>query len=211
MTKRNTRELILSTSLDLFNEFGEPNVTTNHIADEADISPGNLYYHFRSKDDIVIELFKRFLTRFQPLTEVPEDLALEAEDLWFQLHLSFELKGQFRFFYRNLSDLTSRIPDLDRAMRGLLMRERNAAINLLGGLQRNGALEISEQEKDMLVDNFLLSVTYWIPYADIFDHEGLQQGTAQVEAIARVLQMLIPHLQEPTRAQFQNLTQIYLP
>ena len=211
MTKRNTRELILSTSLDLFNEFGEPNVTTNHIADEADISPGNLYYHFRSKDDIVIELFKRFLTRFQPLTEVPENLALEAEDLWFQLHLSFELKGQFRFLYRNLSDLTSRIPDLDRAMRGLLMRERNAAINLLGGLQRNGALEISEQEQDMLVNNFLLSVTYWIPYADIFDHEGLQQGTAQVEAIARVLQMLIPHLQEPTRTQFQNLTQNYLP
>ena len=210
MTKRNTRELILSTSLDLFNEFGEPNVTTNHIADEADISPGNLYYHFRSKDDIVIELFKRFLTRFQPLTEVPENLALEAEDLWFQLHLSFELKGQFRFFYRNLSDLTSRIPDLDRAMRGLLMRERNAAINLLSGLQRNGALEISEQEKDMLVDNFLLSVTYWIPYADIFDHEGLQQGTAQVEAIARVLQMLIPHLQEPTRTQFEKLTQNYL-
>jgi len=210
MTKRNTRELILSTSLDLFNEFGEPNVTTNHIADEADISPGNLYYHFRSKDDIVIELFKRFLTRFQPLTEVPENLALEAEDLWFQLHLSFELKGQFRFFYRNLSDLTSRIPDLDRAMRGLLMRERNAAINLLSGLQRNGALEINEQEKDMLVDNFLLSVTYWIPYADIFDHEGLQQGTAQVEAIARVLQMLIPHLQEPTRTQFEKLTQNYL-
>ena len=210
MTKRNTRELILSTSLDLFNEFGEPNVTTNHIADEADISPGNLYYHFRSKDDIVIELFKRFLTRFQPLTEVPENLALEAEDLWFQLHLSFELKGQFRFLYRNLSDLTSRIPDLDRAMRGLLMRERNAAINLLSGLQRNGALEISEQEKDMLVDNFLLSVTYWIPYADIFDHEGLQQGTAQVEAIARVLQMLIPHLQEPTRTQFEKLTQHYL-
>lgn len=210
MTKRNTRELILSTSLDLFNEFGEPNVTTNHIADEADISPGNLYYHFRSKDDIVIELFKRFLTRFQPLTEVPENLALEAEDLWFQLHLSFELKGQFRFFYRNLSDLTSRIPDLDRAMRGLLMRERNAAINLLGGLQRNGALEISEQEKDMLVDNFLLSVTYWIPYADIFDRQGLEQGSAQVAAIARVLQMLIPYLQEPTRTQFKNLTQDYL-
>jgi len=210
MAKRDTKELILSTSLGLFNDLGEPNVSTNHIADEADISPGNLYYHFRSKDDIVIELFKRFLTRFQPLTEVPEDQALEAEDLWFQLHLTFELKGQFRFLYRNLSDLTSRIPDLDRAMRGLLMRERQAAITLLSGLQRNGALKINPQEKDMLVDNILLAITYWIPYADIFDRQGLEEGSAQVEAIARVLQMLIPYLQPPTRTQFIALTQNYL-
>jgi AcrR family transcriptional regulator len=210
MAKRDTKELILSTSLGLFNDLGEPNVSTNHIADEADISPGNLYYHFRSKDDIVIELFKRFLTRFQPLMEVPEDQALEAEDLWFQLHLTFELKGQFRFLYRNLSDLTARIPDLDRAMRGLLMRERQAAITLLSGLQRNGALKINPQEKDMLVDNILLAITYWIPYADIFDRQGLEEGSAQVEAIARVLQMLIPYLQPPTRTQFIALTQNYL-
>ena len=210
MTRRDTKELILTTSLGLFNDLGEPNVSTNHIADEADISPGNLYYHFRTKDDIVIEFFKRFLTHFQPLTEVPEDQALEAEDLWFQLHLSFELKGQFRFLYRNLSDLTSRIPDLDRAMRGLLMRERQAATTLLSGLQRSGALQINPQEKGMLVDNILLAVTYWIPYADIFDRQGLEQGSAQVAAIARVLQMLIPHLKEPTRTQFKNLTQDYL-
>jgi AcrR family transcriptional regulator len=210
MTKRNTKELILSTSLVLFNELGEPNVTTNHIADEADISPGNLYYHYRSKDDIVIELFKRFLTQFQPLTDVPEDLELEAEDLWFQLHLSFELKGQFRFLYRNLSDLTARIPDLDRAMRGLLLRERRAATSLLDALQRNGVLVITQQEKILLVDNILLAVTYWIPYADIFDPHGMEQGSAQIEAIARVLQMLIPHLKDPARSRFTTLTHRYL-
>ena len=210
MSKRNTKELILVTSLVLFNELGEPNVTTNHIADEADISPGNLYYHFRSKDDLVIQLFKRFLTGLQPLMEVPENSALEAEDLWFQLHLTFEIKGQFRFLYRNLSDLTARIPDLDRAMRGLLMRERQAAFQLISGLELKGALRIKSQEKELLVDTIMLVITYWIPFAGILEHHSLEDGSAQIKAIARVLQLVTPFLREPEHSQFTNLAFTYL-
>lgn len=210
MTKRNTRELILSTSLELFNQFGEPNVTTNHIADEADISPGNLYYHFRSKDAIVIELFKRFLARFQPLVDISDDLLQHSEDLWFQLHLSFELKGEFRFLYRNLSDLTARIPDLDRAMRALLQRERQSAWTSLTGMEQSGVLVIDYRQKEMLADNILLTLTYWIPFAELFDPEGMKNGSAQTRAIARVLLAVTPHLRDPERGQFTELAYRYL-
>jgi len=210
MARRNTRELILSTSLELFNHYGEPNVTTNHIADEADISPGNLYYHFRSKDDIVIELFKRFLTRFQPLIEISEESLREAEDLWLQLHLSFEVKGEFRFLYRNLSDLTARIPDLDRAMRGLLVRERQSAWNSLTGLEYTGVLSIEPVQKEMLTDSILLALTYWIPFAELFEPGGLHGGGAQTRAIARVLLSVTPHFREPEKKQFTELAYHYL-
>ena len=210
MARRDTRQLILGTSLGLFNHYGEPNVTTNHIADEADISPGNLYYHFRSKDDIVLELFKRFAARFQPLIEIPEDILLQPEDLWFQLHLSFELKGEYRFLYRNLADLTARIPDLERAMRGLLQRERRAAVNSLSGLERAGAMTIDPRQKDLLADSILLSLTYWIPFAELTEPGGLEDSQSQVAAVARVLQLVTPWLGQPQRDQFSELALAYL-
>lgn len=210
MARRDTKELILATSLSLFNELGEPNVTTNHIADEADISPGNLHYHFRRKDDIVIALFKRFLARFQPLTEIPGDALLSAEDLWFQLHLGFELKGEYRFLYRNLSDITARVPDVDRAMRALLARERTSALNSLNGLEQGGVLTISAVEKELLVQNLQLAMTYWIPFADVDAPNSLEDGSAQVFAIARVLMMVAPYVREPERTRLTDIAYEYL-
>jgi len=210
MARRDTRELILTTSLELFNEFGEPNVTTNQIADEADISPGNLYYHFRSKDDIVLELFKRFLVRFQPLIEISGESLLEAEDLWFQLHLSFELKGEFRFLYRNLADLIARIPNLDHAMRGLLQHERQSALNSLSGLEQTGVMEINPRQKDLLADSILLALTYWIPFSELFEPDRMEDSSAQVRAISRVLLLVTPHLREPEKGQLTSLAYGYL-
>lgn len=210
MARRDTRELILATSLGLFNELGEPNVTTNHIADEADISPGNLYYHFRSKDDIVLELFKRFLGRFQPLLDIPEAAVLQAEDLWFQLHLSFEAKSDFRFLYRNLADLTARIPNLDHALRGLLRRERQAAWNLLSGMEQSGALQIEAEEKQLLADSLMLQLTYWIPFAELAEAQGLDSRHVQVRAIARVLLGVAPWLRQPERGEISALAFDYL-
>ena len=86
---RRTRERILETALVLFNRLGEPNVTTADIATDMGISPGNLYYHFRNKDQIIAELFGAFERRLEALLIEPEGRTAGLEDLWFLLHLLF--------------------------------------------------------------------------------------------------------------------------
>src|SRR5690606_24482307 len=82
-----THQRILDASLALFNAQGEPHVSTNHIAAHLGISPGNLYYHFRNKDDIIDQLFARCEARLDTALAVPVDRPPHLEDLWLQLHL----------------------------------------------------------------------------------------------------------------------------
>src|SRR5471030_1073341 len=117
---RRTRERILELSLKLFNEIGEPNVTTTTIAEEMEISPGNLYYHFRNKDDIINSIFVVFEREIASMLRVPESRVPNIEDIWLYLHLLFELVWRYRFFYRDLNDLLSRNRTLELRFKEIL-------------------------------------------------------------------------------------------
>ena len=102
---RRTRERILETALEMFNELGEPTVATTSIAFEMGISPGNLYYHYHSKEAIVADLFAEFRREIEKTLAAPEQRLPNAEDCWLFLHLVFEAIWKYRFIYRDINDL----------------------------------------------------------------------------------------------------------
>ena len=104
---RRTAERILEVTLELFNRFGEPNVSTTLISAELNISPGNLYYHYPAKDELINSLFDRYEKALNELLQAADGVE-NVEDAWLFFHMLFELIWSYRFLYRDLNDLLSK-------------------------------------------------------------------------------------------------------
>lgn len=205
---RQTRQRILDTSLVMFNTQGEPNVTTNHIADELEISPGNLYYHFRNKDDIIEQLFTRFEERMDSALAAPEGRLPGLEDIWLQLHLVFEAIWDYRFLYRDLVEILSRNRRLRLRFARILKRADERAHAVMRGLSQAGVMRASSAELAATATNVLVIATFWLNYAaargDKDEHEAIRAG------IVQVMMLLAPFLRDAERLHLNNLTRAYV-
>ena len=128
---RRTAERILEVTLTLFNRFGEPNVSTTLISAELNISPGNLYYHYPAKDELVNSLFARYESALDELLQAAESVA-NVEDAWLFFHMLFELIWQYRFLYRDLNDLLSKNRRLETHFQRRLPQKVRAVRTLKG-------------------------------------------------------------------------------
>ena len=205
---RQTRQRILDASLAMFNAQGEPNVTTNHIADELEISPGNLYYHFRNKDDIIEQLFGAFEARMDAALAAPSGRLPELEDVWLQLHHVFECIWDHRFLYRDLVDILSRNRRLRLRFARLLKRADEQAHQVMRGLVQSGVMRASADEVDAAATNILVIATFWLNYAaargDKDEHASIRDG------IVQVMMLIAPFLRDAERVHLNTLTRAYL-
>jgi AcrR family transcriptional regulator len=110
----NTHDRILDTALRLFNQSGTAAVSTNHIAAALDMSPGNLYYHFRNKEAIIRALFEQQFAHWDALYSLPSDRMPTLDDIWRMVNDTFPVSWNYRFIYRELIALLRRDDELNR-------------------------------------------------------------------------------------------------
>lgn len=107
-----TREKILDSALALFNEQGTASVSTNHIAAKIGISPGNLYYYFENKEDIIQALFERLFAAWDRTFQLPSSRSPGLEDLEAMIAGNYHVIWEYRFAYREMAALLRSNPEL---------------------------------------------------------------------------------------------------
>ncbi|MBV5322954.1 MAG: TetR/AcrR family transcriptional regulator [Ilumatobacteraceae bacterium] len=209
---RRTAERILEVTLTLFNRFGEPNVSTTLISAELNISPGNLYYHYPAKDELINSLFNRFEHALGELLNASDDVR-NVEDAWFFMHTLFELIWQYRFLYRDLNDLLSKNRRLETHFQLILKNKTRAIKAMLDGMRRGGALQIDSREIEATATSMVVVLTYWLSYEYVRDpRNALEVNNAQAALLRgaqHVLNLLAPYLESGQRAHLIELADAY--
>ena len=213
MFKIKTVDRILGTTLDLFNRFGEPNVAPSLIASTLGMSPGNLYYHFPSKAELINALFERYTKKMNRILPAASEVQ-GVEDAWFFIHTLFEYIWEYRFLYRDLNDLLSNNRQLEKQAQTLIERKNNALQAMLAGLRSHSVLPAENVELQHIATCMVALMTYWLSYEYVLNPRQALEIAQMERTITRgafhVLGQIKPYLPYDSRDHLQALTQAYL-
>jgi AcrR family transcriptional regulator len=191
-----TAEKILITSLDLFNQRGESNVSSVDIALELDISPGNLYYHFKGKEIIVAALFDLYKEQMDQVFNSAIRQTLDIEDFFYFLYLALEKGHLFQFLYHNQANLAENHPSVAKAFKKQLNSQEKCIEKMLNQFIANGNIQASQVQSLQIVEIIGLVFTqaanyYALKGQDTSDETHLYKG------LSIILFAVLPYINLP--------------
>jgi AcrR family transcriptional regulator len=189
-----TREKILDTALTLFNKDGTAAVSTNHIAEAAGISPGNLYYHFHNKEEIIRELFQRLYAAWDVELQVSNPNAIQLDDINHIVETNYQIIWRYRFAYRELTALLRQDAELRTGFLAVRQRGFDGFRELLNAF---AAAKIIRMPKDPqaieeLQEIIWLISEFWINNLEV---NGRKINEAEMQrGVNLMLRVLKPYL-----------------
>ncbi len=202
---RRTRQRILDTTLALFNERGEPQVSTSLIAAELGISAGNLHYHFRRKDELSSALLDQFVNELDALLPPEGWRADDVEDVWLLLHLILETLWRYRFLFRDLSGIMSRDRRASQRLAMAFERSVQASRGICLGLAERGIMTATRAEIDALSVNIAVVSLYWLSFEAARHPKSGVSEAGMARGAYQVLMLVAPFLEAESRFHLEKL------
>lgn len=219
MTRVDTRQKILDVSRELFNKNGTAETSTNHIAAKAGISPGNLYYYYKNKEEIVYELFQQMLGIAENVwnPEEPHEMTLipdekktaGAIELFMGLmELAMYFFLEYRFFFQDFSHIMRHNEKLVKSFRLMIQNRLAITKKIFLAMQREGLVkELSEDEIEALSHRSWIVSSYWFEYSEFMGHRA-NESTMR-EGVRQMIFQLVPYSTEKGKSFWENLMKKY--
>lgn len=197
MDKINTKSKIKSIALNLFNRMGTLSVSLNSIAKEVGISPGNLRYHYKTREEIILDLYYDMQTKIESLNSF--EAILTADNPLKIMAVVFDKYGEIFWFYRFIMRDAFVLITLDPALREILVINRENKMKQIAGflkfLASEGIIQnIHNDEIELRIKLHWFIPAYWQIFASTFGDITKNSIQESKEIIFKFL--LFPYLTE---------------
>jgi AcrR family transcriptional regulator len=192
----NTKNKIIKKSIELFNIHGYENVSMRDIAVALNISPGNLTYHFKKKNDILFEILQ-LLAKEHAIMHYTTEISLQEFNSILIAVSNHQRK--YVFYYRNIIELQKKYSWIAKVQ----IDYKKEFIVLIKGILKHFAAKGWLQVEDMecLYENLsyaILSITtFWT------------QFNVDKDMTLIIWSILLPNLTEKGRLEYQNFSSAY--
>lgn len=184
-----TKQLLAEAAIDLFNARGLARVSVRDLATQLDISPGNVTYHFKSKDLLVEHALDSLIERMNELSAAAfatTDLDAYRE----MLAKIWDVQHRYRFFYIDAADILRAYPKVKRAYQAVVKRRIEQSKRYFNALIAAGILEpLDSGELELLTRRSWMVLSFWQSRLVI-----LNEPASQEQFVAEVFAVLRPHL-----------------
>lgn len=196
-----TKQRILETAKRLFNEQGYGRITTSMLAKEVGIAEGNLWYHFKSKRDLLEAISEEFLIHCENRVKInpsnTEDII--GEYIRYIDAFMYELR-EFRFLYRDQTDYGEHSDGLLTQLPELYAQNQKQLKSFFRSMMTNGLLDWKADRLDELAINTLVIIRFFMEYV----RETQQSASSSSGVVRRAFLQHLTLIEEKLDAESTN-------
>lgn len=201
---KSTKDKILDVAHELFTKHGIAKVSLRKIAAAIGISHSNLIYHFKTKNEVIIQLHERILA-----AAIEENQKLQLTEnsilnLMESTYTGFKILYDYRFFMMDLNFIMRENEILHKRFVEIESLRYQMYETVIDKMIENGLMRKAEFEKEynLLIQTIRIFSDFWLASSEIYDTET--PNIIIKNHVRLLLNLFYPYLTESGKLQFSK-------
>lgn len=187
-----TKEKIHQEAIRQFSEFGIQNITSRHIANGIGISYGNLNYHFKTKEDLIWDIYRRMREEMNA-TYIEKSDEMSALEHYHKLLLQLEdFQYKYQFFNLDVLEICRCYPTVNESIQNTLKERKKISLSILSSIIKEGYMNpIPEVTLERIEHINRMIVSFWLTQREVLSSYDFQSKGDMIKSIYTTLNPLL--------------------
>lgn len=199
-----TKQKIIDSSKELFNQHGYSQVTIRMIATNLGISSGNLNYHFKKREEILEFLYFDMVSEFDQRVETLSETEISFPQIRADIQASMERMLEYRFIWTDLFNILKAHEKINDHFTAVYKKRISGNVFLFDRLHEMELIRAAkfQEEYHILAERMVNFGDTWIYTSEVYNRSSSkEQITYQVNAM---LAMIYPYLTDKGLQEFEQ-------